>query len=79
MNENQKYETIGRAIAKLSYWWYAFKLILVFSLIALVVLYLVHKPLWFAPIIGVVVFLIYRTIRRAFYRILFRAARKASK
>ena len=75
---DKKYETIGRTIWRISYLWYALRFIAVISFIALAVLYLINKPLWLAPIIGIAVFLIYRSIYRIIIGIIIRLARKAS-
>lgn len=75
---DKKYETIGRKIWRISYLWYALRFIAVISLIALAVLYFVNKPLWLAPIIGIAVFLVYRSVYRMIIGIMIRLARKAS-
>lgn len=74
MNDRQ-YERIGRTIATISYWLYALKFIAVVTVIALIPLYIFDKPLFIAPIIGVVVFFIYRSIRRAIFRLLYKLSR----
>lgn len=60
VNEDQQNEKIGGAIVWISWIFFALKFIGITSLIALVVLFFIHKPLWIAPIIGVGLFLIYR-------------------
>lgn len=75
---DKKYETIGRTIWRISYLWYALKFISVISLIALAVLYFVNKPLWLAPIIGIGIFLVYRSVYRIIIGLIIRLARKAS-
>ncbi len=75
---DEKYETIGRTVWRISYLWYALKFTAVISLIALAVLYFVNKPLWLAPIIGIGIFLIYRSVYRIIIGAIIRFARKAS-
>ncbi|MCH5202041.1 MAG: hypothetical protein J1F17_02435 [Oscillospiraceae bacterium] len=74
MNTDKKYETIGKVICTISYWIYAFKIILTVSIIAGIVLYLIDYPLWIAPLIGLGAFLIYRSIKRLIFRILYKLA-----
>lgn len=74
MNDKQ-YERIGRTIATISYWFYAIKFILVVTIIAGIPLFIFDKPLFIAPIIGISVFLFYRGIRRAIFRLLYKLSR----
>lgn len=77
-DEDKKYETIGRTICSISYLVYALKIVALISVIALVVLYFLHKPLWLAPVIGFVMFWIYRSIRRMIISGIIRFSRKMS-
>ena len=62
LNEDQKNEKIGRAIVNIAWLWFAAKFIAIVSVIAGIVLYLINKPLWIAPLIGIGTFIIYRFI-----------------
>ena len=61
-------EKLGRAVAGFAYIFYAVKFILSVTVVALAVLFFIHKPLWLAPIIGVGVFLVYRLILTLIFR-----------
>lgn len=65
---NETADKIGIAFMTLSYILFALKFIAVTSLIALGILWLIHKPLWIAPIVGVLLFLLYRALWRLFFR-----------
>lgn len=75
MSKDKKYETIGRVICTISYWFYALKFIFVVSLFAGIVLWFLDLPLWIAVIIGIVVFIIYRSIRRAIFMLLYKLSK----
>ena len=75
---DKKYETIGRTVWSIGYLLYALKFIAVASVIALAVLFFINKPLWLAPIIGAVIFLVYRFIYRIIITGIIRLVRKAS-
>ena len=75
MNDDKKYEKIGRTITSITYWIFALKIIAAVSIIAAVVLFVLGKPLYFAPLIGIGVFLIYRF----FWRLIFWLFYKLSK
>lgn len=70
--DDKQYEKLGRSIFSISYYWYAFKFVLAVSVISAVPLFLLHKPLYFAPIIGVVAFLVYRFLWRLFFKIMYK-------
>lgn len=57
MNEDQKSEKIGRAIVNLTWLWFAIKFVVIVSVIPGIVLYLINKPLWIAPLIGIGAFI----------------------
>lgn len=75
MSEDKKFETIGKTITRITYWLFALKFIIFVSLPALVVLYFIDKPLWYAPIIGVGVFLLYRTLWRLVFSLFLKLSR----
>lgn len=62
MNGNRDNEKLGRAIFSITYWIRALEIIAGASLVALIVLLIIGKPLWIAPIVGVGVFIIRRTL-----------------
>ena len=74
-DEDRKYEKIGRTVTKVTYWLFAARFILMVSIVALVVLLIIRKPLYWAPLIGIAVFLIYRF----FWRLIFWIFYKLSK
>ena len=70
MDENERDEKLGEAILSVSRIIYAIGFIFVVSVVAFVVLLILGKPLWIAPIIGVVVYILYRLLITAIFRIL---------
>lgn len=60
MHDND--EKVGSLIMNLAWFAFAVKFLIVTSLISLAVLYFMEKPLWYAPIIAVVLYIIYRLI-----------------
>jgi Flp pilus assembly protein TadB len=66
--QDEKYEKLGSAVMGIAWFLYALKFIAAVSVVALVVLWLIHKPLWIAPIVGVMVFTVCRIIWRSFFR-----------
>ena len=67
-NQNDREENIGRAIGWVSWIFFAIKFLVVTTLIALVILYFIKKPLWIAPLISIGAFIIYRLILRLVYK-----------
>jgi hypothetical protein len=63
-NEDERYEKLGRTIVGISWFFFALKFIAVASLVALVILYFIGKPLWLAPLIGFGAFTLYRLFWR---------------
>ena len=70
MNEEERDEKLGKAILSVSQIIYAIGFIAVVSVIALVILLIIGKPLWIAPVIGVVVYVLYRLVLTAILRLL---------
>ena len=70
MNEEERDEKLGKAILSVSQIIYAIGFIAVVSVIALVILLIIGKPLWIALVIGVVVYLLYRLVLTAILRLL---------
>ena len=68
MSEDERDEKLGRAIVGLTWLAFAAKFIIIVSLIALVVLYFIGRPLWIAPVIGVGAFIVYRLIWGLFWK-----------
>ncbi len=68
MENEEREEKLGRTVFGFSWFFYALRIIVITSLIALAVLYLTGKPLWIAPIIGIGCYLLYRFVIRAIFR-----------
>lgn len=66
--EDEKYEAIGNTVFSVAYLLFALRFILIASAAALGILFLLDKPLWLAPIFGIVAFLIYRAVYRLILR-----------
>ena len=64
MNQDKKDDKIGRAIFTLAWWIYAAKFLITVTLIAGLVIFILGKPLWIAPLIAIGIFTIYRLIWR---------------
>ena len=62
MNENERNERIGRAVVGIGWIIFATKFLIIATAIAGVIVYLMGKPLWTAPIIAVGVYIVYRLI-----------------
>ncbi|MCR4593971.1 MAG: hypothetical protein K5761_02820 [Clostridiales bacterium] len=75
MNEDRKYEKIGRTVTRITYWFFALKFIICASIPAAVVLFIISKPLWWAPLIGLGAFLIYRFFWRLVFWTLYKLSR----
>ena len=67
-----KEEKIGVAIANVTWYLFAIRLILTVSVIAAVPVYLMGKPLWIAPVIGFIAYFLYLTFWRLAWRIFWR-------
>ena len=68
MDDDKRDEKIGRAIVGVTWLIFAAKFILITTVIALVVLYFLGRPLWLAPIIAVVIFAVYRLFWRLIWK-----------
>ena len=75
-SQDKREEKIGRAIVTLSWWIFAAKFLVVATIIAGVVIFFLEKPLWIAPFVAVVLFIIYRLIRRLIWRFIEWAGRQ---
>ena len=64
INQDERDEKLGRVILTLNWWIFAAKFLVIVTVIAGIVLYLLGKPLWIAPIIAIGAFIIYRVIWR---------------
>lgn len=73
--QDKRDEKLGRLVFSISYLLYALKFVVIASLIALILLYFIHKPLWLSPIIGCTVFLIWRSFRRFVLKKIFELTR----
>lgn len=74
MNENEKRiqdnkdTKLGAFVMSIIWILYALKWVALGTVIALPVLWLIHKPLWIAPIIGLILYVIVRIIWRLFWK-----------
>ena len=74
MNENEKRvqdnkdTKLGAFVMFIIWILYALKWVALGTVIALPVLWLIHKPLWIAPIIGLILYVIVRIIWRLFWK-----------
>ena len=75
-SQDKREEKIGRAIVTLSWWIFAAKFLVVATIIAGVVIFFLEKPLWIAPFVAVVLFIIYRLIWRLIWRLIEWAGRQ---
>ena len=78
-NEDERDEKLGRTIVGISWFFFAFKFIATVSLIALVILYFIGKPLWIAPLIGFGAFTLYRLFWRGILRLMLRLTDESRK
>ena len=76
MDEDKRYEKLGRAAAGFAWFVFAAKFLAVTTIIALVILYLIGRPLWIAPIAAVIVFSLYRLVWRLLWKIIEWAAKQ---
>lgn len=70
MDEDKRYEKLGRAAVGFTWFLFAAKFLIVTTLIALVILYLLGRPLWIAPIAAVIIFTVYRLFWRLIWKII---------
>ena len=68
LEQDKKYEKLGSAVMGIAWILYAVKIVAVVSFVALVVLWIIHKPLWIAPLIGIGAYVMYRIIWRLFWK-----------
>ncbi len=76
MEEKEREEKIGRAVAGFAWFLFVVKFLVVVSVIALPVMYFLGKPLWMAPALAVVVFVIYRLVWRLVFKFIEWAGRQ---
>ncbi len=62
VNEYERNEKLGRTVSGIVWILYAARFIIVTTVIALVILYFIGKPLWIAPVVGIAVFAAYRLV-----------------
>ena len=75
MDDDKKYEFIGKTVFGVTYLLFALRMTALFSAGALIVLFIIGKPLWLAPLIGIACFLIYRFFRILILRLLIKLGR----
>ena len=66
--QEKREEKLGGAVMGILWIFVALKRIAIVTVIALPILWLIHKPLWIAPIIGVAAYLIWRLLWRLFWK-----------
>ena len=76
MDQDKRDEKIGRTIVTLGWWIYAAKFLIITTVIAGIVIFILGKPLWIAPLIAIGIFIIYRFIRRLIWNFIEWAARQ---
>ena len=69
-NEQERNEKLGQAVVGISWFIFAAKFIVITAAITLVVLYLIGKPLWLAPIIAIGAFALYRLGLRLIWKLI---------
>jgi membrane protein YdbS with pleckstrin-like domain len=62
--QDKKYEKMGEAVAWISWIIYAVKFLVTVTVISGIVLFIMNKPLWIAPIIALGLLFLYRLICR---------------
>ena len=76
MDNSKRDEKLGRTIAGVAWIAFAIKFLIIVSVLALPVVYFLGKPLWMAPVIAVVAFIIYRLVWRVIWRLIEWAGRQ---
>lgn len=74
-NDGRKEEKLGRALFTVTYWLYALSVIIPVTVISGFILHFAGMPLWPAPLAGLAVWLVIRTVRRLILRIFIRLSR----
>jgi membrane protein YdbS with pleckstrin-like domain len=72
VSENEQNEKMGRAVVGIAWIIFAAKFIIIATVVALVILYFIGKPLWIAPIAAVIVFAAYRILWGSIWRLISR-------
>ncbi len=72
MSENEQNEKMGRAVVGIAWIVFAVKCIVIATVVALVILHFVGKPLWIAPIAAVILFAAYRILWGGIWRLISR-------
>ena len=72
VSENEQNEKMGRAVVGIVWIIFAAKFIIIATVVALVILYFIGKPLWIAPIAAVIVFAAYRILWGSIWRLISR-------
>ena len=75
-DQRDRDENLGRAAAGISWFIFAAKFIIIITVVALVVLHFIGKPLWIAPIIAVGAFAVYRLFLRILWKLVEWASRQ---
>ncbi|MBR5406594.1 MAG: hypothetical protein IK111_03015 [Lachnospiraceae bacterium] len=75
-NEQERNEKLGQAVVGISWFIFAAKFIVIATVIALIVLYYIGRPLWIAPIIAIGAFAVYRLFLRLIWKLVDWASRQ---
>ena len=75
-DERERNEKLGQAVVGISWFIFAAKFLVITTLIALIILYFLGKPLWIAPIIAVGAFAVYRLFLRLIWKLVDWATRQ---
>lgn len=78
MNENKRNEKLGKVVLNAAYLVFALKFTVAFTLAAGVILFILRRPLWPAPVIGAALFVIYRSVRLMILSLLIRFGRNST-
>ncbi len=70
MTENEQNEKMGRAVVGIARIVFVVKFIVIATVVALVILHFMGKPLWIAPIAAVILFAAYRILWGAIWRLI---------
>ena len=75
-NEQERNEKLGQAVVGISWFIFAAKFIVIATVIALIVLHYIGRPLWIAPIIAIGAFAVYRLFLRLIWKLVDWASRQ---
>lgn len=76
MDQDERDEKLGRTIFSIAWFLFVIKFLAVATLVSLVFVYILGRPLWLASLIAVGAFIIYRLIWRLIWKFLDWASRQ---